>query len=302
MGDQGRLFGGSWTDEKLRRVHDYLRAYMKVMKNQSFKLIYIDAFAGSGNRKVEIEDDSSGQGRLVFPNLEDEESHAFRKGSVNQALELERPFDQYILVEKDPNQFQRLGAVRSQYPHVGNRIRLENKDANQFLQEYCRETVPHERFMRGIVFLDPFEMQVDWKTVRALGRTQKFDVWILFPLGIAVNRLLKRKGKIEERWRGALDRVFGTDEWEKFYEQRIADTLWGPDLEPEPQRIVDLDGIAKFYNDRLATAFAGVATNPLRLENSKGSPLYLLCFACANPERQAKEKALEIAQHILGSS
>jgi three-Cys-motif partner protein len=41
-------FGGIWTEKKLTIVEDYIASYIKIMKNQFFKLIYIDAFAGSG--------------------------------------------------------------------------------------------------------------------------------------------------------------------------------------------------------------------------------------------------------------
>jgi len=41
-------FGGDWTQEKLARIRSYLGAYTTVLKKQPFKLIYIDAFAGTG--------------------------------------------------------------------------------------------------------------------------------------------------------------------------------------------------------------------------------------------------------------
>jgi len=37
-------FGGNWTAIKLAKLKDYIDAYMRVMKNQRFKLTYIDAF------------------------------------------------------------------------------------------------------------------------------------------------------------------------------------------------------------------------------------------------------------------
>ena len=42
-------FGGDWTRDKLRMVERYLNAYTTVFKNKDdFRLMYIDAFAGSG--------------------------------------------------------------------------------------------------------------------------------------------------------------------------------------------------------------------------------------------------------------
>ena len=42
-------FGGQWTLEKLGILKRYLDAYTTVLKNQSFRLIYVDAFAGEGS-------------------------------------------------------------------------------------------------------------------------------------------------------------------------------------------------------------------------------------------------------------
>jgi three-Cys-motif partner protein len=41
-------FGSADTIRKLDCVEKYLKAYLKVMKNQSFDTIYVDAFAGTG--------------------------------------------------------------------------------------------------------------------------------------------------------------------------------------------------------------------------------------------------------------
>ena len=41
-------FGGSWTEEKLRILESYLKAYTTALKKHSFKLIYVDGFAGTG--------------------------------------------------------------------------------------------------------------------------------------------------------------------------------------------------------------------------------------------------------------
>ena len=41
-------FGGPWTEAKLTILERYLDFYTTALKNQSFRLLYIDAFAGSG--------------------------------------------------------------------------------------------------------------------------------------------------------------------------------------------------------------------------------------------------------------
>ncbi len=41
-------FGGSWTRTKLNVLQQYLQAYTTALKNQPFRLWYVDAFAGTG--------------------------------------------------------------------------------------------------------------------------------------------------------------------------------------------------------------------------------------------------------------
>ena len=40
-------FGGRWTETKLEILEAYLNAYTTALKHKPFKLIYIDAFAGT---------------------------------------------------------------------------------------------------------------------------------------------------------------------------------------------------------------------------------------------------------------
>ncbi len=66
MNSRGHKFGGDWTEEKLKCVSKYLRAYTKIMNNQPFNFAYIDAFAGTGYRETEIDADTD---ELLFPDL-----------------------------------------------------------------------------------------------------------------------------------------------------------------------------------------------------------------------------------------
>jgi three-Cys-motif partner protein len=73
-----QLFGGSWTEKKLEILKKYLDAYNTALKNQPFKRVYIDAFAGTGYRqqrklKYEIPD--------LFAELGQGESEEFLNGN-----------------------------------------------------------------------------------------------------------------------------------------------------------------------------------------------------------------------------
>ena len=53
--NRATTFGGSWTIEKLDILESYLDAYTTVLKNQPFKLMYIDAFAGTGRIELSMQ-------------------------------------------------------------------------------------------------------------------------------------------------------------------------------------------------------------------------------------------------------
>lgn len=108
-----------------------------------------------------------------------------------------------------------------------------------------------------------------------------------------MNRLLRRDGQIEESWRIRLDSLFGTTQWFDLFYQTTID-LFGQE---STKKIANFEVIGQFYNERLKTAFPGVASNPRSLYNSRGNPLYLLCFAASNPK--GVRLALKIAQYIL---
>lgn len=276
--------GGDWTREKLETLEDYLSAYTTIMKDQPFRCGYIDAFAGTGGY---IQGDSHSGDQMLFPVVEEEE-RKFLKGSVRTALEVEPPFDAYVFIERNEETYEELVKIRDEYPEKD--IRCFNEDANDLLMELCHERNWDQH--RAVVFLDPFGMQVKWDTIEAIADTEAIDLWILFPLGIGANRLLTRDGNIPEEWKRTLNDVFGTEEWEdRFYETRR--TFFGEAKE----KVIDLEGIGQFYVDRLKDVFAAVAPNPRPLYNSRGNPLYLLCFAAANPT--GAPTAVKIAQHIL---
>jgi three-Cys-motif partner protein len=62
---------------------------------------------------------------------------------------------------------------------------------------------------RAVLFLDPYGMQVEWRTIEAIAATKAIDLWLLFPLGIGVNRLLTKSGDIPESWRNRLNLLLG---------------------------------------------------------------------------------------------
>lgn len=289
----GHRFGGDWTDEKLARLSKYLHAYMTIFRKNvraaTLKTIYVDAFAGTGYRNFSQLDEVSAS---LF---QDKDVLSFHKGSVYIALESSPPFDQYLFIEQHIDYFTQLEKLRCQFHEKSDRIKMVQKEANQFIQSWCAQT--NWKTTRSVVFLDPYGMEVDWQTVEAIARTEAIDLWILFPLGQAVNRMLTRNQPPKDAWAKRLTRFFGTGEWkEAFYQPSKQRGLF--DSDPKLTKEADFDAIKRFFIRRLETVFYKVAQNPLPLRNSKNVPIFLLCFAASNPK--GAPTAVNIAQDILG--
>jgi three-Cys-motif partner protein len=289
-------FGGPWTEEKLERIQKYLIEYRKIFnanpRARYLRTMYVDAFAGTGYRG---EQRQGNQGTL-FAELADPDVEGFLKGSAYKALEVNPPFDRYIFVEQKSRYAQDLDNLKASFPDRADRISVLRQDANAYLQEWCSSM--DWRTWRAVVFLDPYGMQVEWSSIVAIAQTRSIDLWLLFPLGVAVSRLLTKKELPPPEWAAALTRLFGTADWEQeFYRTVRTPTLFG-ELE-HMVRDADFASISTYFVKRLRTVFAGVAESPLPLLNSRGIPLYLLCFAAGNP--RVAPTAVRIAQHLLRS-
>ena len=193
--------------------------------------------------------------------------------------------------------FEELSKLKTDFPLLAPRIHLVNAEANQYLTEVCHESnwIRSNR-REGVVFLDPFGMQVTWSTIRAIAGTQAIDLWLLFPLGIGVMRMLPNSGQIPTAWRRRLDAMFGEPDWHSaFYSKQETADLFGQTS--QTRKNADYAAISQYFLKRLATVFPHVANNSHRLLNSSNCPLYLLCFAAGNPK--GRPIAKRIAEHIL---
>lgn len=280
-------FGGDWTQEKLRVLAGYLQSYTTALQGQPFELAYIDAFAGTGHRTA----DPVGAGPL-FPDLE-ESAKAWLDGSARLALKNIPPFHRYIFIERSPARCQALEGLKEDFPTLAPMIQVHAEEANAKIRELC---AGDWRGRRAVLFLDPYGMQVEWETLERIAETRAVDMWLLFPLGIGVNRLAKKSGDIPPEWRARLTALLGKEDWYKaFYKQASAPTLFGDEESWVVKASTDV--IGRYFVERLKLVFSGVAEHPLVLRNSKNSPLYLLCFAAGNPK--GATVALRIANHLL---
>lgn len=275
---KAQQFGGIWTKQKLDIFKQYLEAYLTALKNQKFKKIYIDAFAGSG--EVIIDD-------VIKID-----------GSAKQALSSQQEFDLYYFIDANPNNIASLKEmIQQEYPHLLPKIRIICGDANVELLKIINQTDWYHN--RALLFLDPFATAVLWTTVEAVSKTKSIDMWYLFPFS-ALNRLLPRDGNIIPANASRIDALLGDITWRtEFY---IPDPQ--PSLLPNPSqsgliKSANPNQIAQYIVKRLETTFAAVSQKPRMLRNSNRAPMFLFCFAISNPNKSAQSIALRIADYIL---
>lgn len=293
MKKEKQKFGGDWTEEKLERIRKYLVAYATILNKKDFTFAYVDAFAGTGYRENKPKSAPSTLEFEIADSMSGPETQTFLDGSAKIALRVEPQFNKYIFIEKNPARCKMLEALKQEFPDKANRIQIENSDANDFLKNFCKKDW---RTRRAVLFLDPFGMQVDWQTITAIAKTEAIDLWLLFPLGSGVSRLLRRDGQISEQMKTKLTSLFGEDAWfDAFYEKSKQASLFGnsDDLE----KTASFESISAYFVSRLQTVFPWVHKEPLALYNSKRVPLFLLCFAAGN--KKGGKIALKIASDIL---
>jgi three-Cys-motif partner protein len=295
-------FGGPWSLIKVETVAAYLVAFNRALKNQGFRKVYIDAFAGSGDFQFKARSASP-----LFDEGEFIETHA---GSARRALATKPPFDQLVFVESATKNADALDDVLRQFPESNAVVR--RGDANDEVKCVCHSinwrSAPGTR---GVIFLDPFGNSVDWSTITELGKT-KLDVWYLFPLAGVYRNAPNNWSQLNTEKRRAITRILGTPDWEsRFYEppntaQSNMFGLFDSSAQITPAdalsiRTLNVDGIEGFVAERLKTVFPFVLP-PRRLLGPTNAPLFSLFFAMANKSPAAWGVAHPIAKHLLGST
>src|SRR5579864_6833282 len=154
---------GPWSEVKLDLIKRYAVEYSKILSNQrnpSFFHVYIDAFAGAGFHLSET------SGEMVL-------------GSPLNALLVDPPFREYHLIDMDGDRIDGLKEI------VGNRpdVLFHKGDCNQVLMNRVFPRVRRDDFTgggykRGLCFLDPYGLTLDWKVIKTAGKMGSFDIFI----------------------------------------------------------------------------------------------------------------------------
>lgn len=285
-------FGGKWTQQKLDILENYLDAYTTALKKQPFKLLYIDAFAGTGRIESFINKQSiGGFYGLIDGKLGDDDSndlHDFISGSAERAVKIsDKPFDRLVFVEKNTDRCAELENMKEKYS--GRNIQVVNSDANEFLSNMNENWAT----WRGVLFLDPFATEIKWSTIETVASIQALDTWILFPTH-AVMRMLSRSrmpdGKVADR----LTEIYGDESWKGLYRKRPS--LFG---DGRRERQAGAEQLVEIYKENLKRLFGERFLPRSRpLKNSRNGPLFEFIFCAGHPKGARIAKS--IAEHIVG--
>ena len=286
-------WGGTWTEQKLNAFAKYVNAYLTIMnKNRDkygWKLIYFDAFAGSGKRSSVKPDN---QKMPLFDITVEEE--ALYQGAAERVIRIEqRGFDYYYFIENDEASIKDLEEILSPI-NIEKKLNLQfySGNANEYLNT-LGDTIKNNRNFSSLVLIDPFGMQVNWDSIKQLKDTRT-DLWILIPSGVIINRLLDSNGKLPN-----IDKLvafFGLPEnelREYFYTQKTEYSLFDMDNEIK-KKSEPIQRIAELYIRQLKTIFKEVTPKPLEMRNSRNVPIFHFAFASNN------KTALKIASDIIG--
>ncbi len=300
MSDAEHEFGGAWTELKLDAISDYLSFFTVALKNKPkpespFQLWYVDAFAGTGERTVSREVGGLFEGRPS------EVEKIQLDGSAKRALATDPPFKHFIFIEQHPKRFAALKNLEIEYP--GRGISARDGDGNQVLRGLFTAPPwvtqhngrgPH----RAVVFLDPYDMSVRWRTLELLAKTGAVDVWYLFPLNAVVRQLANDFSAVDHSKQASLDEIFGTSSWRSdLYEERVQESLFDAPS-TTTRRSATQRQIEAYAKRRLGTLF-GYVSDPLPLLTSRGAQLFSLFCASANESPAARALVAKGVAHVL---
>ncbi len=230
---------GPWSEVKLELVGRYAVEYSKILAarhDPELYHVYIDGFAGTGLHVTR-------KGQLKW-------------GSPVNAMAIEPPFREYFFVDHNPDYVRML--TRLAAPRPTAHVLLG--DANVVLPAIVLPQVRYEDYRRGLRFLDPYGLDLNWNVVETIGRMRSIEIFLNFPI-MDMNRNVlwgnldavsdAQRARMtafwgDESWRAAAYEPGGLFNWEtkqplwklvKAYQERlkrVAGFQWVPD--PVPMR------------------------------------------------------------------
>jgi three-Cys-motif partner protein len=185
---------GAWAEEKHRMVSLYSSLFSSGMKAKWSKRVYVELYAGAGYAKIR------GTSKFIF-------------GSPILALKVKDPFDKYVLCEEKPVNLSALKVRASQIaPQMD--ITYVQGDCNRRTSEILAG-IPRgsaDETVLSLCFADPFDIGLEFETIRTLAGARYVDFLILLALGMDANRNYEHYLREDA---DKVDKFLGSDTWRK---------------------------------------------------------------------------------------
>lgn len=246
---------GPWTEDKVEIVQAYARAFAKIIESRDYFIpIYIDGFAGGGLLLSEA------TGEIVA-------------GTPLRIVDVLPPFTEYHFVEKDR---QKIAAL---HELIGDRreVTVHEGDSNEILPKGILPTMTFESYRKGLLFLDPYRLDVDWKVVEAAGKSRCVDLLLNFPI-MDMNRnvLFSDPERVAPDQVARMNRFWGDESWRRDCYEEQPGLFGGIFRSKKPGN----EAAVRAYQRRLkdVAGFTHLST-ALDMRNRSGAILYYLLGA-----------------------
>jgi three-Cys-motif partner protein len=245
---QSLLNLGQWAENKLYYLDYYASLFTSGMK-QWKETAYIDLFAGPG--LCSLRTDTS------RPKVVD--------GSPMVALSQKYPFTHYVFVDSDTSHVSALKLrSRAVAPNSHKRILCGDCNDAAVLTEIV-QFIPSQALC--LAFIDPFNWNIDFDTVRTLATSRRLDIILVFQLG-GIKRAVEYNP-------ASLSQFFGDGgKWH--------DICTSTPPAGRTRALLD------YYKQRLSTlGYLGQNyPSEVPVVNTKNVPLYYMVFATKHPRGQ----------------
>lgn len=192
---------GPWTVEKHAMVSLYSTLFASGMKEKWSRRIYVELYAGAGYARIR------GASKLVL-------------GSPLRALKVKDPFDRYVFCEEKKDKLEAL-KIRAKQTSPGADIAYVGGNCNERTLEILKE-IPQGSTgdtALSLCFADPFDIGLEFETIRSLANARYIDFVILLALGMDANRNYEHYLKQDA---DKVDKFLGSDSWR----ERWATAQW----------------------------------------------------------------------------
>ena len=250
---------GQWSEIKLEIITRYAVEYSKILEKQPLlKHVYIDAFAGAGIHLSKT-------------------SKTFIHGSPINALQVEPPFTEYYFIDINSEKVKLLRKFVEDAKGK-RKVHILEGDSNVVLLKDVFPKINYDDYKRGLCFLDPYGMHLDWNVVHTAGRMKSIELIINFAIhDINRNALLRNPEKASIKAIDRMNRFWGDDSWRKFAYKMIP-TLFGEEEQKLPS-----SKIVNEYRNRLKKISGfNFVPKPLPMKNTKGAIVFYIFFASQN--------------------